>query len=94
MEFRTTLRKFGPNNTGIEVPEEVVAALGNGRRRFKVVVTVDGHTYRSSVAPYAGLLLIPFSAERRDVIWEKYVKGESTIATKQEDEKVKVKGAN
>ena len=66
MEFRTTLRKFGPNNTGIEVPEEVVAALGNGRRRFKVVVTVDGHTYRSSVAPYAGLLLIPFSAERRD----------------------------
>ena len=38
MEFRTTLRKFGPNNTGIEVPEEVVAALGNGRRRFKVEI--------------------------------------------------------
>jgi pilus assembly protein CpaD len=32
--------------------------------------------------------------ERRDQVWEKYVKGESTIARKQSDEKVQVKGAN
>lgn len=32
--------------------------------------------------------------ERRDQIWEKYVKGESTIARKESDEKVQVKGAN
>jgi pilus assembly protein CpaD len=32
--------------------------------------------------------------ERRDQVWEKYVKGESTIARKQADEKVQVKGAN
>jgi len=36
----------------------------------------------------------PGSRERRDVVWDKYVKGESTISNKQEDEKVKVKGAN
>jgi hypothetical protein len=64
MRFQTTLRSFGPNNTGIEVPEEVLAGLGRGRR-VKVVVTVNGYTYRSSVTPYMGLILIPFSAEHR-----------------------------
>ena len=52
--------------------------------------------FAAMVANPADLLgprsMTPPSAERRDVIWEKYVKGESTIATKQEDEKVKVKG--
>jgi pilus assembly protein CpaD len=33
------------------------------------------------------------SSERRDEIWNKYVKGESTIAKKDPDEKVQVKGA-
>jgi pilus assembly protein CpaD len=32
--------------------------------------------------------------ERRDQVWEKFVKGESTVARKQADEKVQVKGAN
>ena len=66
MQFRTTLMQFGPNNTGINVPEEVLAALGNGKRRIKVVVTVNGHSYRSSAAPYGSdLILIPFNAEQR-----------------------------
>ena len=34
----------------------------------------------------------PGSGERSHTMWEKYVKGESTIATKQSDEKVQVKG--
>lgn len=34
------------------------------------------------------------SGEREHIIWEKYVKGESTISTKQGDEKVQVKGGN
>lgn len=34
----------------------------------------------------------PGAAERRDTIWDKYIKGESTISTKQGDEKVQVKG--
>ena len=38
--------------------------------------------------------MTPAARERRDVIWDKYVKGETTTATKSDDEKVKVKGAN
>ncbi len=64
MKFHTTLRKFGENNTGIEVPEEVVTGLGRGRR-VKVVATVNGYTYRTSIAPAMGLILMPFSSEHR-----------------------------
>jgi pilus assembly protein CpaD len=34
------------------------------------------------------------AAERRDVVWDKYVHGESTTAKKTEDERVKVKTTN
>ena len=64
MKYTTTLRKFGPNNTGIEVPEEILTAFGRGRR-VKVIVTVNGYTYRTSVAPAMGLILMPFSSEHR-----------------------------
>jgi hypothetical protein len=64
MKYRTTLMQFGPNNTGIPVPEVVLAALGRGRR-IKVRATVNDYTYRTSAAPYAGLILMPFNAEHR-----------------------------
>jgi len=35
----------------------------------------------------------PRSGERRGKVWENYIKGESTVAKKDESEKVKVKGA-
>ena len=63
MEFSTTMFQDG-NNTGIEVPAEVVEALGAGKRP-PVVVTVNGYSYRSTVAPMGGKYLLPFSAERR-----------------------------
>ena len=37
--------------------------------------------------------MTPATSERRDQVWEKYVKGESTIAKKEGDEKIQVKGA-
>ena len=52
------------NNTGIEVPEDVVTALGAGKRPA-VVVNVNGFEYRSTVAVMGGKYLLPFSAERR-----------------------------
>lgn len=64
MRYTTTLLRFGPNNTGIEVPEEVVTAIGRGRR-VKVVATVNGYAYRTSMAPYRGRMLIPFSSAQR-----------------------------
>jgi hypothetical protein len=63
VKFSTTLLQDG-NNTGIEVPAEVVAALNAGKRP-PVVVTVNGYEYRSTIAPMGGRYLIPFSAERR-----------------------------
>ena len=52
------------NNTGIEVPADVVAALDAGKRP-PVVVRVNGYEYRSTVAPMGGKFLLPFSADRR-----------------------------
>lgn len=63
MRFETTMSQMG-NNTGIEVPAEVIEALGGGKRP-PVVVTVNGYAYRSTVGVMAGRSLIPFSADRR-----------------------------
>ncbi len=63
MKFDTTIFLDG-NNTGIEVPPEVVEALGGGKRPA-VHVTVAGFSYRSTVAPMGGKFLIPLSAARR-----------------------------
>jgi hypothetical protein len=63
VKFSTTLFQDG-NNTGIEVPAEVLSALEAGKRPA-VLVTVNGYEYRSTIAPMGGRYLIPFSAERR-----------------------------
>ena len=52
------------NNTGIEVPADVVEALGGGKRA-PVLVTVNGYEYRSTIASMGGRFLLPFSAEHR-----------------------------
>jgi hypothetical protein len=64
MKFSTTMFQDG-NNTGIEVPADVVDALGAGKRP-PVVVNVNGYEYRSTIAPMGGRFLVPFSAERRN----------------------------
>ena len=64
MDFRTVIEQSGATATGIPVPEEVVAALGPGKRHA-ITVTLNGHSYRSSVAPYRGAYMIPLSAENR-----------------------------
>ena len=63
MRFETTMTLTG-NNTGIEVPPEVIEALGAGRKP-PVQVTVNGYTYRSTVAVMGGRYLLPFSSDRR-----------------------------
>jgi hypothetical protein len=66
MRFRATVELGGKTATGIEVPEDVVAALGSGNRP-PVTVTIGGHTYRTTVARMGGRFLIPLSAENRTV---------------------------
>ena len=63
MRFRTTIVQDG-NNTGIEVPPEIVEALGSGKRP-PVKVTLNGYTYRSTVAVMGGASMISLSAANR-----------------------------
>ena len=65
MRFRATIELGGKTATGIRIPAEVVDALGSGKKPA-VTVTINGHTYRSTVAPRGGEYLIPVSAENRD----------------------------
>ncbi len=64
MRFRAVVELGGKTATGIEVPAEVVAALGSSRRPA-VQVTINGHTYGSTVAAMGGRFLLPVSAENR-----------------------------
>jgi hypothetical protein len=64
MRFRATLETEGKTATGISVPPEVVEALGAGKRP-RVRVTINGHSYRSSVAVLGGRYMLGVSAENR-----------------------------
>jgi hypothetical protein len=46
------------NTTGLRVPAVAVAALGAGKRS-KVTVSLNGYTYRSTVAAYGELFMLP-----------------------------------
>jgi Domain of unknown function (DUF1905)/Bacteriocin-protection, YdeI or OmpD-Associated len=64
MRFSTTLLQGDKTATGIEVPPEVVESLGAGKRP-KVYVTINGYTYRSSIAVMGGRFMVGVSAENR-----------------------------
>ena len=64
MRFRTTILQGDKTATGIRVPDEVVEALGAGKRP-KVLVTIRGYTYRNSVAVMGSEYMIGVSAENR-----------------------------
>ena len=63
MRFETQMSLTG-NNTGIEVPPDVINGLGAGRKP-PVIVTVNGYEYRSTVAVMGGSYMIPFSSDKR-----------------------------
>jgi hypothetical protein len=65
MRFRTTLLLNGRTATGIRVPDDVVAALGAGKRPAVSVTLNGGYTYRSTVAVMGGEYMLPVSAEVR-----------------------------
>lgn len=65
MRFTTTIELAGRTATGIPVPEEVVLGLGRGKR-VPVTVTLGGHSYRSTIAAYNGVYMLPLAAEHRE----------------------------
>lgn len=62
--FRAAVLLAGKTATGVVVPDEVVAALGSGKRPA-VRVTIGGYGYRSTVAVMRGSFMLPVSAEVR-----------------------------
>jgi hypothetical protein len=64
MKFHTTLLQSGATATGFVVPDEVVEALGSGKRP-PVRVTINGYTYRNTVAVMGGEYMVGVSAEHR-----------------------------
>lgn len=64
MRFRTTIVQGDKTATGIRVPDDVIAALGPSRRP-PVQVTVNGYTYRTTVAVLNGTFMFGVSADVR-----------------------------
>ena len=65
MRFRAKILQAGKTATGIEVPAKVVAALGSSKVPL-VRATINGYTYRSSVAVMGGKFMLGVSAEVRE----------------------------
>jgi hypothetical protein len=64
MRFHTTILQSGKTATGIRIPDEVVEALGAGRRPA-VRVSINGFTYRSTVAVMGGDYMVGVNADNR-----------------------------
>ncbi|MEO7665214.1 MAG: YdeI/OmpD-associated family protein [Candidatus Limnocylindrales bacterium] len=64
MRFRTTLLTTGKTAAGMEIPPEVVASLGSGKRP-PIRVTINGYAYRNTVAVMDGRFMVGVSAEHR-----------------------------
>lgn len=64
MKFRTVILQGSGTATGIHVPDDIVAALAGGRHP-KVSATINGYTYRSSIASMGGRFMLGVSAEVR-----------------------------
>ncbi len=62
--FRTTLELDGKTATGFRVPDEVVTALGGGKRPA-VTVRINSYTWRSTVAVMNGVFMLGVSADHR-----------------------------
>ena len=65
VKFKAKLQQAGKTATGFEVPAKAVADLGS-HKRPPVKVTVNGYTYRNTVASMGKTFMIGVSAEHRE----------------------------
>ena len=64
VHLTTELVASGGTTTGIRVPDDAVASLGGGNHP-KVVATVNGHSWRTSIARMGGEFWLGVGAEHR-----------------------------
>ena len=65
MQFKTVLLQAGKTATGFEIPAEVVEKLG-AEKKPPVKVTINGYTYRNTIAVMGGVYMIGVSALHRE----------------------------
>jgi bacteriocin resistance YdeI/OmpD-like protein/uncharacterized protein DUF1905 len=65
--FRTTILGNDKSALGIEIPAEVVASLGTSKRP-PVRVTINGKSYRSTIAVMGGKFMVGVSAQNRKIV--------------------------
>jgi len=65
IRFRAVLQKRGPA-AAIVLDDNHVAAVGEGAKRFPVAATVNGYTWRTSVARMGGESLLGLNREVRE----------------------------
>jgi len=65
MKSRAKVLLSGKTACGVEVPAKVVGGLGSTKRP-PVRATINGYTYRTSIAPMNGTFMLSVSEETRD----------------------------
>ena len=65
MKIHALIQGTGKTAAGMEIPPEVVAALGSSKKP-PVRVTINGYTYRSSIASMGGKFMLGVSNEVRE----------------------------
>ncbi len=64
LTFKTTLLQGKKTATGIVIPPEIIEKIGAGKKP-PIKVTINGFTYRSTVAVMGGAFMVGVSAENR-----------------------------
>jgi hypothetical protein len=65
IRFQARLQARGPA-AAVVLDDDQVATVGEGAKRFPVVATVNGYTWRTSVARMGGEFLVGLNREVRD----------------------------
>ncbi|MFN0102004.1 MAG: DUF4287 domain-containing protein [Bryobacteraceae bacterium] len=60
IRFHTAILQAGKTATGIHVPDDVIAKLGTSKKPA-VRITINGYTYRSTVAVMGGRFMVALS---------------------------------
>lgn len=66
LKFKTVLLQTGKTATGIKIPDELIESLGAGKKPA-IKVTINGFTYRSTVAVMGGAFMVGVNAENREM---------------------------
>jgi len=65
MRCESRVELEGKTATGIEIPTEIIEALGTSKRP-PVTITINGYTYRTTAVRMGGRFLVPLAAENRE----------------------------